>query len=248
MKYVPETLVSDCIAQNFGFGVKLEVNDAVHSSKDLLMRKIVVNNLRTEKRDVELFFSHDFHIYGEDSGDTAMYEPASKAIIHFKRNRYFLINGLTDGKNGFSQYATGIKEAFGKEGTFKDAEDGILEGNPIAQGNVDSVVSFKLEVKPQSKRTIYYWISCGKNYQNVINLDSQVKKIGIEQLLLETENYWSAWVNKKQSKFNILPPDLARLYKRSLLIMRTHVDENGAIIASCDSDVLQFNRDTYSYV
>ena len=30
--------------------------------------------------------------------------------------------------------------------------------------------------------------------------------------------------------------------------MRSHVDNNGAIIASCDSDVLQFNRDTYSYV
>jgi GH15 family glucan-1,4-alpha-glucosidase len=30
--------------------------------------------------------------------------------------------------------------------------------------------------------------------------------------------------------------------------MRSHVDNNGGIIASCDSDVLQFNRDTYSYV
>jgi GH15 family glucan-1,4-alpha-glucosidase len=248
MKYLPETLVSNCIALNHDFGVELAINDAVHSFKDLFMRKIIVNNLRNEKRDVKLFFSHDFHVYGEDAGDTAMYEPVSKAIIHFKRNRYFLINGLTDKRNGFNQYATGIKESFGKEGTYKDAEDGVLEGNPIAQGNVDSVASFKLEIKPQSKSTVYYWISCGKNYQNVINLDSEVKKLGVEQLLLETENYWSAWVNKKQSKFNILPMDLARLYKRSLLVMRTHVDDNGAIIASCDSDVLQFNRDTYSYV
>jgi hypothetical protein len=38
------------------------------------------------------------------------------------------------------------------------------------------------------------------------------------------------------------------MFKTSLLIMRTHVDNHGAIIASCDSDVLQFERDTYSYV
>ena len=30
--------------------------------------------------------------------------------------------------------------------------------------------------------------------------------------------------------------------------MRSHVDNGGGIISSCDSDLLQFNRDTYSYV
>ena len=45
-----------------------------------------------------------------------------------------------------------------------------------------------------------------------------------------------------------LPRDILRAYKNSLLIMRTHADSQGGIIASCDSDILQFNRDTYSYV
>jgi GH15 family glucan-1,4-alpha-glucosidase len=30
--------------------------------------------------------------------------------------------------------------------------------------------------------------------------------------------------------------------------MRNHVGDNGAIISSCDSDVLFFNKDTYAYV
>jgi GH15 family glucan-1,4-alpha-glucosidase len=78
--------------------------------------------------------------------------------------------------------------------------------------------------------------------------DTKVKKTGVEQLLLETENYWSAWVNRQSLDLSILPRDVMRLFKTSLLIMRTHVDNHGAIISSCDSDVLQFNRDTYSYV
>ncbi|MEJ2270934.1 MAG: glycoside hydrolase family 15 protein [Candidatus Bathyarchaeota archaeon] len=247
-KYLPETLVCKSIAKNPEFNIQLIFNDAIHYSKDIFIRKIIIKNLGSKNRLSKIFFSHDLHIYGENSGDTVMFEPSSQSIIHFKRQRYFLINGETEHKHGIDQYATGIKESFGKEGTFKDAEDGVLEGNPIAQGSVDSVVSFNLQLKPYSESILYYWIACGRNFEEVLNENLFVKNIGIEQLLLETENYWSSWVNKKHLNFNILPSNLIRLYKRSLLTMRTHVNQNGAIIASCDSDVLQFNRDTYSYV
>ena len=248
MKYLPETLVSTCMANNERAALQLEINDAVHSSMDVYLRKIIIHNNINRKREVRLFFSHDFHIYGEDTGDTAIYEPDLKSIIHYKRRRYFLINGITDQNQGIYQFATGQKESFGKEGTWKDAEDGDLQGNPVAQGSVDSTISFKLEIEPNLSNTIYYWIACGKDLNQIKNLDSKIKKIGVEQLLLETENYWSAWVNKQTIDTRSLPREVARLFKTSLLIMRSHVDNNGGIIASCDSDVLQFNRDTYSYV
>jgi GH15 family glucan-1,4-alpha-glucosidase len=247
-KYLPDTLVGKCMAGNDGLEVELEVNDAVHSSLNLYLKKLAVRNTSKLKREIRVFFSQDFHIYGLDAGDTAMYEPESKSIIHYKRKRYFLINGSTDQNSGIYQFATGYKESFGKEGTWKDAEDGDLQGNPVAQGSVDSAISFRLEIPPGSTSTIYYWIACGENLEEVIALDSKVKDTGVEQLLLETENYWSAWVNKRDVDLAPLPRDIRRLYRASLLIMRTHADNGGAIIASCDSDILQFNRDTYSYV
>jgi GH15 family glucan-1,4-alpha-glucosidase len=248
MKYLPETLVSQCSARNQAAGLQLEVNDAVHSFLDVYLRKVVINNIGGIKREVRLFFSNDFHIYGEDTGDTAMYEPTLNSIVHYKRKRYFLVDGITDQDRGIYQYATGQKESFGKEGTWRDAEDGELQGNPIAQGSVDSTVSFKLEIEPDSANTLYYWIACGKDLEEVKNIDSIVRKTGVEQLLLETENYWSAWSNTKSLDLTILPRAIARLFKESLLIMRSHVDNGGGIISSCDSDLLQFNRDTYSYV
>jgi GH15 family glucan-1,4-alpha-glucosidase len=248
MKYLPETLVSMCSATNSEIGIELEINDAVYSFLDLYLRKVSVKNLADKKREVKVFFSHDFHIYGEDAGDTVMFEPDLQSIIHYKRKRYFLINGITDQNNGIHEFATGQKEAFGREGTWKDAEDGKLEGNPIAQGSVDSTVSFKLEMNPKTTNLIYYWIACGKNMEKVRELNSIAKKTGGEQMLLETENYWSAWVNKQNQNLTILPQEVIRMFKTSLLIMRTHVDNQGGILASCDSDVLQFNRDTYSYV
>src|SRR5206468_2989938 len=41
---------------------------------------------------------------------------------------------------------------------------------------------------------------------------------------------------------------ISALYKRSLLLIRTQVDHDGAILAANDSDVLDYNRDTYSYM
>jgi glucoamylase len=65
MKYLPETMVSKCTANNEQAHLTLEINDAVHSSMDVYLRKIVVNNNTDKRREVRLFFSHDFHIYAK---------------------------------------------------------------------------------------------------------------------------------------------------------------------------------------
>ncbi len=248
MRYLPETLVSQCTARNQDIGILLEINDAVHNTLDVYLRKVSVNNTGGSQLECRLFFSNDFHIYSEDTGDTAMYDPSLNSIVHYKRKRYFLIDGVTDQGSGIYQYATGQKESFGKEGTWRDAEDGELQGNPVAQGSVDSTVSFKLKMEPNSTHTLYYWIACGRNLEEVKRVDSTVRITGVEQLLLETENYWSAWSNRKSFNLNTLPRAISRLFKSSSLVMRSHIDDGGGIISACDSDVLQFNRDTYSYV
>jgi len=246
--YLPDTQVSKCNALNQRLKIELNINDAVYSFQDLFLRKVRVNNLKEISREVRVFFSHDFHLYGEESGDTAFYEPSHKSIVHYKRCRYFLINGVTRANNGIYEYSTGQKEAFGKEGTWKDAEDGKLERNPIAQGSVDSTISFKLDMKPKGADIIYYWIGCGENIKEVRDLNAFVKKEKVGQLLLKTEDYWSAWTNRRSIDLSVLPREISSLVKRSLLAMRNHVGDNGAIISSCDSDVLYFNRDTYAYV
>ncbi len=248
MTYLPETIVGRYQAGSKELGIELEMNDAVHHFHNLYMRKVTITNRAPRKREIRIFFSQDFHIYGVDTGDTAMFEPALRAIVHYKRKRYFLINGMTEDNAGLDQFSTGYKESFGREGTWRDAEDGVLEGNPIAQGSVDSAVSLKLELEPEAAGSVYYWIACGTGLPEVKELDAKLKKVGVEQMCIETENYWSAWVNNGQVNLGLLPRDIARLFKTSLLLMRTHVDHQGAIVASCDSDVLLFNRDTYGYL
>jgi len=247
MTYMPFTLTTRYIIKKGSYGINMEVNDAVHNGWDVFLRKIKVANETDAAHEIRLFFTQDFHIYGYEAGDTAIYEPVLNAIIHYKGKRYFMVGGDAGGK-GFYQYAIGYKEVEGKDGTWRDAEDGELSSNAVAQGAVDSAVSFKLDIASHDYEVVHYWISCGRSLREAAFLDSKVKQTGVDQMLLEVENYWSAWLNRLKIDLNILPREVSHLFKRSLLLMRAHADNRGGFLASLDSDIMGIQKDTYSYV
>ncbi len=248
LDYAYEMLMTRVTASNDHLRVTLHCHDMVDYGENIYIKKIILKNLVNREREFRLFFHHDYHILESPTGDTAYYDPDEKAIIHYKGNRYFLMSGIRDGHQGIDQYATGIKEFHGLEGTWKDAEDGRLEGSPIAQGSVDSCLSFWMNVAPEGEQTIYYWIVAGKDYAEVSRLNKMVMGHGPEYFIRRTGNYWSAWVNKEKMYFANLPTKIVELYKKSLLILRANVDGNGAIIAGNDSDIQRFARDTYCYM
>ncbi len=248
LRYKEDTLVTDVKAKNVRMGIELQMYDTVDFHLNVFVKEIVVRNLEGRDREIRLFFTHDFHIYENEVGDTAYYDPDTKAIIHYKSQRYFLINCCDPTKCGVDHFATGIKELRGAEGTWRDAEDGVLSGNPIAQGSVDSTLGINLQVKAHGENVAHYWIAAGTKYSEVETLNKTIWEKTPEELLRRTENYWKLWVNKEAFHFYDLPPKLISFFKRCLLIIRTQIDNNGAIIAANDSDIVQMGRDTYSYM
>jgi GH15 family glucan-1,4-alpha-glucosidase len=247
LTYMPETLTSRYIIKKPHVPIELEVNDAVYHTRDVFIRKIKAINNSDEPHRVLLFFCQDFHINGYDAGDTALYVPNSESIVHYKGKRYFLVGGAC-ADEGFYQYSVGYKEVEDKEGTWRDCEDGRLSRNAVAQGAVDSAVSLKLDIAPRNSGVCHYWIVTGDSLHEVSVLDAEVKFVGVEQMLLKVENYWSAWLNRLELNLLLVPKDVARLFKRSLLIMRAHLDNVGGLVASLDSDIVGIHRDTYAYV
>ena len=248
LEYNRETLITHVTASNVRLAANLQCQDLVDYRENIYIKKVILRNLSAKEREFRLFFHHDYHILESPIGDTAYYDPDEKAIIHYKETRYFLMSGLRNGFQGIDQYATGIKEFHGLEGCWKDAEDGWLEGSPIAQGSVDSVLSFWVKVLPGGEETIYYWICAGENYAEASRLHKMVMGHGAEYFIRRTANYWRAWVNKKDFNPADLPQKVVELYKKSLIILRTNIDGGGAIIAANDSDIQHFARDTYSYM
>ncbi|MGO9567704.1 MAG: glycoside hydrolase family 15 protein [Desulfomonilaceae bacterium] len=248
LQYLPDTLVTDVSLYNQALGILLRCNDAVDFHENVFLRKISIENLDAKKREIRLFFANDFSISGNDVGDTAAFDPKTGGIVHYKDDIYLLANGKTAGTDGLTGFAIGQKGVGGLEGTYRDAEDGVLSGNPIAQGAVDSVISVSLEIEGTSGGTAYFWLCAGQKWEEVRVIDAIVKDKHPENLILRTSDYWRLWVRKENPRLELLPDKIGDLYRRSLLILRTQIDWQGGIIAANDSDVIRFNRDTYSYV
>ncbi|MGZ4134155.1 MAG: glycoside hydrolase family 15 protein [Tumebacillaceae bacterium] len=245
--YQPHTLVTSVTARNARLGVVLEIEDAVHFREHVYLKKVRVRNDRADAREIRLFFTHDFCIDETEIGDTAVYDPVLNAVYHYKRNRYLLVNGFTH-LGGVFEYSTGIKRFHSLQGTWKDAEDGVLSGNPIAQGSVDSTISFKMFVPPGETETLQYWICVGRTFPEVKEANGWVIDHTPERLFSEIDAYWREWLRQAERETGDLPPEVIELYERSLMVVHTLSDSNGAIIAANDTDILQYNRDHYSYM
>jgi GH15 family glucan-1,4-alpha-glucosidase len=248
LRYHDDSLVTDVLLKNKSLGLELRCHDVVDVDLNLYIKKIEVTDLKGNERQVRLFFCHDFHLYGYDIGDTAYFDPRTNSIIHYKANRYFLINCCKSGKFGVNHYACGDKEVPGREGIWKDAEDGELSGNQISWGSADSAIGIWIHVPPKGKAEAYYWIAAGTRYNEVAQLNRDVIEKTPDELIKRTSDYWGAWVTKESRSFGDLPNSVTNIFNRCLLILRTQIDNRGAIIAANDSDIVRFGRDTYSYM
>jgi len=246
--YEEDTMVTRVSLYNKNIGILLMCRDAVDFHENIYIREIVVENMLPQDRQIRLFLSHNLDISGNSVGDTAAFDPESGGLVHYKGPRYFIINGKTQNTEGLDQFAVGQKNVNEKKGTYIDAEDGLLSGNTIAQGSVDSVIGLHLQIRAMSQEKAYYWLTAGKTWQDVRRLDAIVKHKSPELLIKRTAAYWHLWIHKEILPLDQLPPKVTTLYRRSLLVLNTQVDADGGILAANDSDVVMFNRDTYSYI
>ncbi len=242
-----DSLVGETTAENKTLGVVLKFSDVVYNEKNIFLRAVTVKNDTDRERMIKLFFNHEFEIYESHRGDTSYFDPMHHVIVHYNGKRVFVINGAS-GSGSFDDYTTGIFNIEGKEGSFKDAEDGMLSKNLIEHGPTDSVIGFYMNLLPKEEKVIYYWVTAAESIKDALALNTDVLLKSPEHMVRTTRDYWHAWVNKYEFGFYGLKGSEIDLFKKSLLLMRSHADNRGAIIASADSDMRQNGRDTYSYM
>lgn len=248
LRYHNDSLMTDVVLRSGSLGLELHCSDVIDFDLDIFIKRVEVKNLEERERQVRLFFSHDFYLYGNDIGDTAYFDPRTRSIIHYKANRYFLINCCQGERCGVEFYACGDKEVPERLGTWKDAEDGELSGNPISWGSADSTIGVWLDLPPAGEATAFYWVAAATEYHDLVRLNQEVIDRTPTELIRRTSNYWGAWVRKEKRSFGDLPGTVTDVFNRSLLILRTQIDNRGAIIAANDSDIIRFGKDTYSYM
>jgi GH15 family glucan-1,4-alpha-glucosidase len=248
LRYQDDCLTTHVYLKNNDMSLELNCADVVDIHSDAYIRRIKVTNLKPDKRQVRLFFSHDFHLYGHDIGDTAYFDPRTASIIHYKASRYFLVNCSTSGKSGVEHYACVDREKPQEQGAWRGAEGGELSGNPISWGSASSIVGISLDLPAGGEATAFYWIGAATTYDEVAQINREVIEKTPDELIRRTSGYWAAWAHNDPRYFGDLPIAITDIFHRSLLILRTQIDNRGGIIAANDSDIVRFGKDTYSYV
>jgi Glucoamylase and related glycosyl hydrolases len=256
IRYRDGSLVSDCRLRHDGLDIELEVADAVDHRADCFLRRVTVVNRRPDERQVRLFWAPDTVICETDIGDTAYYDAFARAVIHYKWGNYLLFSGRNEAGDGLAGYACGMKGLEGMAGTWLDCEDGELSGNPIAQGSVDSAVGVRGPLPAAGRATFYLYLCVGPTREAVMRLQDALNAEGFDAALESTHQHWRAWSAgptpaRRESQADFLaplPPRVRGLFHRSLLIIRTQIDNGGAILAANDTDIMKTNRAHYSYM
>ena len=225
-----------------GHGIRLSVRDHVHPNHDLIAR---VFRLRAEPaRPIRLFLYHAFQIAESMYQDTAFVDPPAGTLVHYKRGYFFEF--FSDPT--YTRAVCGEHTLKGLKGTYVDAEDGRLEGRPVAHGAADSVMEWDLEPVPDRDLEVRLFMAAGRSLPAVHEVRDYVRAGGYARFVRESEAFWDTWVSRRLPS----PPrelsDRARqVYRASVLIMRHDAGANGAIIASPDTSSLVAAGDTYNF-
>src|ERR671928_222175 len=132
-------------------------------------------------------FDHqDFNMFGTKVGDTAYFDPELRSIVHYRAKRYLMVTFFAQGEQRIDEYATGTSGFHGAEGTWRDAEDGHLQGNPIAQGAVDSTISSHVRVGPEGEKSIYMVLIAGHSREELLELHEWLLNMGPQGVIDRT--------------------------------------------------------------
>jgi GH15 family glucan-1,4-alpha-glucosidase len=245
-----EALMGHSRAKHAGLDVILEFDDFVDAEKNIFLRNIHIVNLRTEPRQVRLFMHQAFVIGDSRSNtDTAQYLPSSQAVMHYRGRRVFVVSGRDEMGQPFDQQSIGLFGIEGREGTYRDAEDGELSNGTVEHGRVDSTLRFCVQLDGHSSSRIHYWITAGKTVREAVSLHKHLieNEHSFNDRQQKTLEWWHEWLIPTTKVAQKLPFERRQLFIKSAMVIKSHIDKNGAIIASTDTAMLNYSRDAYGY-
>ena len=240
-------LISDINMRSARLGIELELIDFVDIEYNALVRRIRVKNAIAKDRDVRLFMHQVFQISRAGRADTALYVPDDHYLLDYKGRCCLLIAGKFVDGGDYDQYAVGSYNIEGKDGTFKDAEDGELSDNPVEHGGVDSVIRFARKLEGNSSYGVDYWVVAADSQTDAQVVHTYLKHYDNTDRLINVRNYWHDWLNPAIDKIGKVNEEHHKAITKSLMVIKAHCDSRGSILASGDSSIFNYGKDYYCY-
>lgn len=230
-RYVRNTNILLTSFENPRAGLSVTATDFVLSDANVLIRHFLFKNTGINN-DVFLrfFYYNDLAISETDIDDAAYYLQQDDAIIHYKRNFYFLYGGTIKS----SGHQCGVQG----EGSdaFSDVYDSNLSGGSLVLYDgtraVNSCLSWDTGVlQSREVKDLTVLIAMGSDEKEVLKALEENRRARFEVLLKRTEDFWGNWINSFKRDFR--DETINRILKRSLFVLKLLTDRNhGGIVAA----------------
>ncbi len=242
-----EAMVSKITMDSPALKIRIQCSDFVDPEFNAFIRHLTVTNYDEKERDVRLFMHQVFQISRAGRADTALFVPDDSYILDYKGRCCLLSAGKHTDDGDFDQFAVGTYGIEGKAGTYKDAEDGELSGNPVEHGGVDSVLRFRRQTAANESFGVDYWVVAADSQSDAEVSHAKIKYFSVESRLQKAREYWKGWLAPSVDHLKAIEGPQKAMINKSLLIIKAHCDERGSILASGDSSIFNYYRDYYCY-
>jgi GH15 family glucan-1,4-alpha-glucosidase len=225
----PDCQIADWSHIHAEAGIEVRVEEAVDPAEDVWIRTFRVR-APGDGDGPMLLATHELALGQSDVGNTAYWEPEAACVVHYRSEwaAAFALRG-----SGAVQYSCGIAGFGGHEGTWRDADDGRLEGNPIAQGSVDSTIALPLVAGPDGWAEAVWTCALASSPEAAASASAQLDPCRTFERRRSHDGAACEGV-----------PSAAAFHVRTVRALQ---DDGGAWIAAIDSDILATNRATYAY-
>ncbi|MEJ0072941.1 MAG: glycoside hydrolase family 15 protein [Candidatus Saccharibacteria bacterium] len=241
-------LISAVLMHSEKLKLELEFRDFVDQEFNAFCRQVTVRNQTDRAREIRLFFHQVFQISRAGRGDTALYVPEGNYLLDYKGRCSLVIYAQNADGVGMDQFSVGSYGIENKEGTWRDAEDGELSNNPVEHGGVDSALRCTLNVAAESSEVLDYWVIAADAQYSAEKIHKQLLSSGLADRIDRQQRYWHEWLHPASEPIKDMEPAQQTAVRKSLMVIKAHVDKRGGIIASCDSSIYNYGKDYYSYV
>lgn len=250
LRFEKDTNVTAVTAVHEGLGLRIEAADALDPVRPVLLREFRIHDLRGGERPVRIVLHHDFTLLENDLGDTAraFFEDGFRGVHHYKRRRHFL--AIADAADADVRASVNARRAHDGRGAKAPVEDfGEPESNVVAHGSVDSVMAVRATKLGTPIPLVRVFLAMGTDLASARQEIRRARdEEGADAFLRRCRAHGVATASVADADLDGLPTDIVAAARRALLVIRTQTDSEGGIFAANDSDILDFGRDTYSYV
>ncbi|MBS7346615.1 MAG: hypothetical protein KIG14_02795 [Candidatus Sacchiramonaceae bacterium] len=212
-------------AINQRYQIKLCLADV--ASDGQILRKIKIEDLSGQDRQLKFFVYQNFILAdGALNPDTAQIIDNGSAALHYNASTSIVTRLESRAETGYhssTHYTVGIFGVNGLEGSWRDAEDGVLSGSKAEQGQADSTLGIDLDLPADGSRELQYSLVYDEVQSQAVRLSYSLKSDLFKKQYLKFSGNAHKWLAKSNNFVKQIEPTLQKSFTNNLNLLKTSI-------------------------